>query len=152
MLVLARGGDHFFNAQFVGDCVHLRQRSHNVARGLSIQADDLQNDVFFCLRDGALLERQLDQFLVFLIRKTRLRPNGLRHQHLQNPFVEPLDQTLKPAGGKLNPQHERRDSEGPRLRGSHRQRFWKHFAANQHQEQNRHHRRRDGPIAFHGGP
>ena len=152
MLVLARGGDHVLDAQFVRDRIHLGQGPHNLARGLSIQADDLENDVFFSLCNGALLERQLHQFLIFLIRKTRLRPNGLRHERLQNPFVEPLDQTLKPAGGKLYRQHQWRDSEGPRLRGSHRQCFWKHFAANQDQEQNRHHRRGDGPIAFHGGP
>ena len=52
--------------------------------GAPVQADDLQNNLFFRLRQRTLLKRQLNQLLVIRIRERSLRAEIFRNHGFEN--------------------------------------------------------------------
>ena len=69
--MLARGGDHFLDGQVVRDAGHLRARPHDFLDRAAVEADDLQDDFLFRLRERALLESHFQQFLVIRVGQRR---------------------------------------------------------------------------------
>jgi hypothetical protein len=153
MFVFARRRDHLLHGQVVGNGRHARTRFHHVLGGFAIQADDLQDDLLLRLCEGALLIRQVEKLLVFLIRQGGLRADeGFGNQQAKQPTVEPLHQPLEPASGLLQEQHRSRNPQSPAGRRTDGECFRQDFAAEEDEEQHGQERPDQGPFSQENRP
>ena len=120
MPVFARGGDHVLNGKVIRDARHLRARRHHFAGGAPVEADDLQDDFLFRLRERPLLIGEFEQFLIFGIGRRGRRFDGLRRGG-EDGDVDFLRDAAEHESEFFQPHQRSGHAQGPELRPPDRQ-------------------------------
>ena len=146
VLMFARGGDHVLDAEIVGDAGHLRARLHHFAHGAAVEADDFQNDLELGLGERALLDGELEQFLIIVLVQAAVGADGFGNGDAQNRGVQALGDLAQRAHHAHEQPQRRGDAQRPRVGRAHGQRLGHDFADDQDQSEQEHERGGQGPM------
>ena len=120
--------------------------------GVTIQIDDLENDIACGLRQAALLKSDFDQFLIIRVRQRGLRFHRPGRQGLEQLAIQFLRELMPRARDLVQPRQRTHDPQRPDLGPAHGERLGQQLADKQREQQHPHHRPAERPVTFERHP